>query len=251
MNQVSKLYNQLFFFEKFFRRGAYPIHKKIKHPEYRDIVDWVAHYIEKNTDLDMRALLDVGCGTGYSIQRLRRTFPNLSATGITISTREYEHNCKLVHKGVTFRLQSFDDPIDETYDVILAIEAIKHTENLNKTLSNLSQALNPRGVLILIDDWQVAEWNTTADEKLRLDWSLYRIWKASDLNEAVASSGLSLRKEEDFTAYVSTKPSAFIRVLQYFQRIPIGRIFFAGALLEKAYGAGAFRYQAHVLHRPN
>ena len=62
------------------------------------------------------------------------------------------------HEAVTFRQQSFDQSFVTTgnhpsnYTVAVAIESLSHSRNLEKTVVNIVDALEPGGLLIVVDD---------------------------------------------------------------------------------------------------
>ncbi len=98
---------------------------------------------------------DVGCGNGYFGIGLAKKFPNLLRVDcIEASKLAVEEviprNIKFYEVGTIVKPihGTFDDLGFETYDIIFAMGALHHSQDLNKTLGSISKALKPNGMLI-------------------------------------------------------------------------------------------------------
>ncbi len=155
MSQVSQLYDTLFSFEAGKHDSAYPIHKRLQlDVRYADLIDWLmdqVHFSEGDR------VLDAGCGTGYSLVKLAKE-KGISGKGISLSEREIAFarqkggQLKL-DRQVQFEVASFENPLTEKYDKILAIESIKHVADIEAIVSNLTNGLEEDGLLIIADDF--------------------------------------------------------------------------------------------------
>jgi ubiquinone/menaquinone biosynthesis C-methylase UbiE len=101
-------------------------------------------------------VLDVGCGSGHAINVMARAFPksrftgyDFSEEGVSVGQREAKDwgitNSKFVVKDAA--------TIDEAaaYDLITAFDAIHDQAAPTKVLANISRALRPGGVFLMID----------------------------------------------------------------------------------------------------
>jgi len=159
MSEIADIYNALFAFEVFSRKESYPIHKSIDFDDNSgDIVDWI---IKKNLCPVGSSILDVGSGTGNTLIKLAKS-KQVVGLGISISEKEVafanEQSEKLnLTKSITFKNQSFDDPIvHEKFDVIIAIESLKHSSDLEITLKNLLKVAHKDTLFIVADDFIIS-----------------------------------------------------------------------------------------------
>ena len=94
-------------------------------------------------------LLEVGCGTGYVLEGISRTWPKIELHG----SEYFEEGLEYARKRVpTAELRQLDattmDEIDR-YDVVAAFDVIEHIEQDETVLRNLARAIRPGGSLVL------------------------------------------------------------------------------------------------------
>jgi len=101
---------------------------------------------------------DVGCGNGYFGIGLAKKFPNLLRVDcIEASKRAVEEviprNIKFYEVGTIVKpiYGSFDDLGSEKYNIIFAMGALHHSQDLKKTLGSITKALKPNGMLIALE----------------------------------------------------------------------------------------------------
>jgi len=189
--EVSRLYNTLFRVESKIKPATYPIHKRLNfgaNSELNDVYDWLF----ENLDLPNRGkILDAGCGVGYgSFYLCERT--DCKSLGISLSEREVAlANAVSKEKGlqnrVKFQVQSFDKPLPEKYDLIIAVESIKHTTNLKGTLQNLLNALSEKGKLVIIEDYFKSDSTDYFTKAMINDWHLKKAFTKADYLKEVDS----------------------------------------------------------------
>jgi SAM-dependent methyltransferase len=97
----------------------------------------------------LRSLLDVGCGTGFVLDGLRRAFPDLMLAGcdvrldVVCRARQRLHNVRLF-QGDVLRL-----PVRPHLDAITALDVIEHLDDDEEALAEMFRALNPGGGLLI------------------------------------------------------------------------------------------------------
>jgi len=90
-------------------------------------------------------ILDVGCGTGALLVRLR-TLGFKHLCGIDIDPPEAQAGIKFVPCD----LDNFSTPFEAgTVDLALAVEVIEHIENIGGLFQELSRLLGPNGLILL------------------------------------------------------------------------------------------------------
>ena len=121
--------------------------------DYRKTAKKVKKLIKKHKKVKGNKLLDVGCGTGKHLSFLKNEF---ECTGIDISNQMLDIARKK-YDGIRFLqadMVNFD--LNEKFDAIIclfsSIGYVKTYENLKKTITNLSNHLEPGGVVI-IEPW--------------------------------------------------------------------------------------------------
>lgn len=108
------------------------------------LIQWALRCYAPNT----HDLLEVGCGTGYVLQGLRRTFPVLRLTGIEPGVdglriaRERVPDAALV-VGDARRLA-----YETAFDAVCAFDVLEHVDDDAAVLAGLHRAVRPGGVLL-------------------------------------------------------------------------------------------------------
>lgn len=254
MNSVGQLYDDLFLFEhKSNSKESRPIHKSLRFEDANvaDLYQWIL----ANFNFDStRKMLDCGCGAGYGSVALAKAL-GVEVHGISISQKEIEQAKHFAQsEGVsglcTFKKKSFEE-IDSNYDLIIAIESLKHSEDLHKTMKVLSSHLNPNGTMLIIEDfYQIAE-QSFSSRRLMNDWVLKSAFAQKDY------TGIDGFKQEvrDFSSQMKHRSKltialriAFAEIMVGLGKIGIGKtnaakIFRGGFYLEWLYAKGAMKYQ--------
>jgi len=101
------------------------------------------------------AVLDVGCGTGYHIEQIARTYPDISLTGVDISGEMLHiarrktdcfNNVKLVRKP--YRRNLFPD---HAFSLALCSYSLSMFRNPYRAVQNLSRHIQDGGLLAVVD----------------------------------------------------------------------------------------------------
>jgi len=151
---LSDLYDALFSFESGHKSGHYPIHKSISIDE-RALLEWMIAQIAVKPGL---RVLDAGCGTGHTLFTLQSYIPNIDGVGISISKREIDFANKMAsaeNSVLDFQHRNMEAPLDDlgTFDLIFAIESLKHTGQPALVIHSLCEALKEEGQLVVVDDY--------------------------------------------------------------------------------------------------
>ena len=104
-------------------------------------------------DLQGQKVLDIGCGSGHSLQYMNRNGAS-ELWGLDMSTKQIE-TAKNVLGEQSLKVSLFESPMEENpglpaeyFDVVYSIYALGWTVDLKKTLSNVASYLKPGGVFI-------------------------------------------------------------------------------------------------------
>ena len=102
--------------------------------------------IRRYVDLDGKRILDIGCGVGAFVRRLREFSPQVYGTDID-AERVKEGGDQLPHLGLA--VGEYLPFADETFDVILLHEVLEHVTDDLATLREARRVLAPGGKVVI------------------------------------------------------------------------------------------------------
>lgn len=269
MDTATK-YDTLANFESRFskRNKTYAVHKKLQferdepYSGIEDINDWLAINFPLKNDAQ---LLDAGCGNGKTIFTFAKMH-NINGYGISLSKNEID----LAEKAVSelnmsnrcfFQVKSYDEPLTQKFDQIIAIESLKHSKDLKFSLQNLASSLKPSGLLIIVEDIRKGNLpNNRFFNLLLKNWSMIDLFDKEAYCDAAKITGLTQTKETDFTHLVKMRKAWWSFCLVYFLQLiknltpfsttrKIISIFQAGFALEYYYKKGFMEYKVLIFNR--
>jgi SAM-dependent methyltransferase len=158
-------------------------------------------------------VLDAGCGYGGTAFDLQ---PQIGGQwlGLTISPIQLERaRAEAERRGladrIRFALQSYDAPLDRTFDLIVGIESLVHSSDPPSTIGNLARHLAPGGHLVLVDDMPVE--NVPAECAADLA-EAKRMWRCPEMptergwRAALEGAGLEIVRSTDLSKLVYHRP---------------------------------------------
>jgi cyclopropane fatty-acyl-phospholipid synthase-like methyltransferase len=228
-----------------------------------DLDDRVFRFAEL---MDNASVLDAGCGFGATLFKWQQKKEG-NYSGYTNSRYQLKIACGIAQRRGTdkqcrFYLRNFEDKITEKFDAIIAIEALLHATNFETVFRNLSQALNPGGRLVVVDD--MPYYQMTSQNRfyriLENTWVLPRMRPVDDFLQIISGLGLKLVAHQDLTAYVrletSEKIESRLKILKMickFLPFPSIRLYLnthrGGYALQKLYREGAMGYHLIVARK--
>lgn len=247
---IQNIYNNLLNWEGQHTTKPYPIHKKLNKNQFgcSDIYEWIANTYLLNSKTK---ILDAGCGVGYGSIFLSKKF-NCEVTGISLSPLEIKKcnefaKIENVENQVKFVQQSYDNLEPESFDFIIAIESVKHSLNINNTLNSLKNALNNNGVLLIIDDFLINEFNNQLVKSYSRDWALKLVLKQDDFIP-------EFELKRDLTPFVMCKHNFTLMVSIFILGLAnsffeVAKIIRGGFYLEKLFNQKSMKY--YVLEYKN
>ncbi len=260
--KIEEIYNSLLDFESKSKKGEellYPIHKKLQFSDekYKDISDWIIeHFAIKKGDF----VLDAGCGVGYVLTKICSQL-NCTGLGISLSQKEIEYAAKMSRKAgladkITFEQKSFDEKFDKQFDVIIAIESLKHSGAIQNTIENLVAHLKPSGRIFILDDYATDSKFQFLKKQVGKFWAVDSFYSLSSITEKLGELNLTF-EVIDFTPNVEYLGKNFmgLKISFGYLLLPLAwlfpvykiySIFFAGLCLELLYKKGAVEYKAII-----
>ncbi|MBI4226695.1 MAG: class I SAM-dependent methyltransferase, partial [Candidatus Omnitrophica bacterium] len=141
------------------RKDTAPAYDRLA-PQYD--VRW-ARYVRETCDQALRYLdgpnpqrvLDVGCGSGEFLRRLRTRYPAAVLTGVDpsagmleVARRKFEHDPQVsVHGAYAERLLFRD----ESFDGVVCVNALHCVRDAPGALGEMVRVLRPGGRLVVVD----------------------------------------------------------------------------------------------------
>jgi 2-polyprenyl-3-methyl-5-hydroxy-6-metoxy-1,4-benzoquinol methylase len=268
MKSIGDLYNSLHKYHNKVSKSngteAYPIHKRFNSlgesstPQYQDVNDWLLAYFDYK---NIKLILDAGCGVGATSIALAKA-TNCQVSGITLSHSELNTAKgfaeKLKLRNCTFSLKDMGEPGMKKYDLIIAIESIKHVSDLRLTIHNLANSLNEKGKIVVVEDLLAVEGNTLKHlESFKKHWMVQKVFSTEDYEVLFKENALKKHEVIDFTRRVRSPNNVALKVrfklmkLLYFilpfkKMRSVVSIFLGGFILDHYYSRGQMKYQAII-----
>lgn len=157
-----------------------------------------------------RSFLEIGCGTGYVLAELARSFPVMQLYGGEYFSAGLPFAAARVPGANLCQVDAREIPFVDEFDVIGAFDVLEHIEEDEAALASISRALRPGGGIILTVPQHRWLWSSTDDYACHV-----RRYERQELLAKIARAGLRL---EYATSFVTLLLPAMI-----FSRIRQGR----------------------------
>ena len=188
LTDVSRYYDTMHFWTRWnrgFRRFSgteiQAIHRWLIDTDTGEFSPATIHKLILSQDLKRLGsieALDAGCGYGGTMFALHAALGG-HWRGVTVSRRQYAVGRKSARErdltqSISFAQESYDQPQPGNYNFIVAIESLIHSNDPARTLNNLTRALGPGGLFIVVDDMPVENLPETTAKDLAAFKKLWR-----------------------------------------------------------------------------
>jgi SAM-dependent methyltransferase len=159
-----------------------------------DLIEWaLARYFPS-----AHHVLEIGCGTGYVLERLHRAFPDLALSGT-----------ELLGEGLVYARERIGDAVSlqqadatqlefrEAFDVIGAFDVIEHIEDDRRVLSNVHAALRPGGGVLLTVPQHAWLWSATDVAACHV-----RRYSRNELRRTLVDAGFDVVRMTSFVSFL-------------------------------------------------
>jgi len=178
-------------------------------------------------------VLDLGCGVGSSLQYLARQSPrNIHFTGISISPGQIELAQQNLlstpdHDRIDLICASFQKLPSQLKEIDLAyaLESFIHSPDAEVFFQQISNCLNPGGLLLIFDDFLHRDARTKNEKRIlrefRIGWKANNLLQVDHLIKLAKTAGLGLKEDIDLKSYLKLgRPrDKAIAVIAYLLRV--------------------------------
>lgn len=157
-----------------------------------DLIDWAfAHHFPTARDF-----LEIGCGTGYVLERLHAAFPALVLSGSELFDEGLAFARQRLGSGARLlQLDATELPFRAEFDAIGAFDVIEHIEDDARVLANLHTALRPGGGLLVSVPQHAWLWSDTDVAACHV-----RRYSRHELRAKLAAAGFDVLRMTSFVS---------------------------------------------------
>lgn len=150
--------------------------------------------LKKNCE-GFQRFLEVGCGTGFVLEGIRRHYPNADLFGSEYFEEGLVYARERVPSATFRRLDARAMDENEFFDVIGVFDVLEHIEEDDIVIANLCRAMIPGGVLMITVPQHRWLWSATDEYACHV-----RRYKRDELISKVTSSGLTVEYVSSFVS---------------------------------------------------
>jgi tocopherol O-methyltransferase len=221
--------------------------------------------LEHTTPKARPRILDAGCGLGGTMLMFA-TVIDATCIGLTLSQAQADvANSAAERLGVSDRVravvQSYDDPPNASFDMVVAVESLAHSDDPARSVERLAGTIGPGGCFAIVDDMPEADADSSPDlATFKRGWRCPVVWPAAAYADALSRAGLELMIDLDLTAECRLRTRAGIARLMLLNRVVSGiphrglrqvmDSHLGGLALERLTGDGLMRYRLLIARRP-
>ena len=139
--------------------------------------------------------LEVGCGTGFVLQMLDRTFPDWQIFATEAQPEGIQFARSRVPDCTYYQMDACEIPFREEYDVIGAFDVIEHIKDDVGAISQIHAALKPGGFFILSVPQHMFLWSRYDEVGHH-----FRRYSVAELQDRLRSAGFVIRTSTSFNS---------------------------------------------------
>jgi SAM-dependent methyltransferase len=157
-----------------------------------DLIEWaLRRYFPTARDM-----LEIGCGTGYVLDRLHRAFPELALSGSELFAEGLAFARERLGEAASLRQADATDlQLHDAFDVIGAFDVIEHIEDDRRVLANLFGAVRPGGGVMLTVPQHAWLWSGTDVAACHV-----RRYSRAELRERLTLAGFEVVRMTSFVS---------------------------------------------------
>lgn len=139
--------------------------------------------------------LEIGCGTGYVLSGVGRTFPKARLYGSELFSAGLPFASKRLPQATFMQMDARKLPFTQQLDVIGAFDVLEHIEQDVEVLHQVHKSLKPNGTLIITVPQHRWLWSGYDDYACHV-----RRYERRDLHAKVEDAGFSIMRSTSFVS---------------------------------------------------
>lgn len=155
------------------------------------LISWAAQTYFGST----RYIHEFGCGTGFVLEALRRTFPSARLSGSEVLVQGLAFAAERVPDAELYQVDATRIPFSSEFDLVGAFDVLEHIADDRAALGQMFQALVPGGGLLITVPQHPALWSRQ-DELAHHE----RRYLARDLIAKVRGAGFKVLRTTSFVS---------------------------------------------------
>jgi SAM-dependent methyltransferase len=141
------------------------------------------------------SFLEIGCGTGFVISGIAKSFPDTTLYGSEIFTAGLEFASARLPSANLMQMDARNIPFYNEFDAIGAFDVLEHIEEDELVLAQLHSALNPDGVMLLTVPQHEWLWSATDERACHV-----RRYEAANFQRKIKSAGFEIVRSTSFVS---------------------------------------------------
>jgi SAM-dependent methyltransferase len=137
--------------------------------------------------------LEVGCGTGFVLAGIAKTYPKISLSGSEIFLTGLSYAATRVPTAKLMQMDARQIPFLDEFDVVGAFDVLEHIQEDELVLSQLYTALKPSGVLLLSVPQHPLLWSASDEYACHV-----RRYTCAQIEEKILEAGFEILKSTSF-----------------------------------------------------
>jgi SAM-dependent methyltransferase len=146
---------------------------------------------------DARDVLELGCGTGFVLEHLARTRPEIRLSGAEFHAGGLVHAQRRVPAAQFYQLDARALPFSGAFDVVGLFDVLEHIHEDDAVLAGVREALRPGGGLILSVPQHPWLWSSI-DEYARHE----RRYRRGELVAKAEAAGFAVQRVTSFVTFL-------------------------------------------------
>lgn len=144
---------------------------------------------------DIEDFFELGCGTGYVLLCLEKTFPNLSLYGGEVFVKGLKFASQRLSRAELVQMDAKRIPFEDEFEVMSAFDVLEHIEEDEVVLKQMHRAVRQGGGIILTVPQHPFLWSQTDDYAHHV-----RRYTAKELKTKVENAGFEVQKMTSFVS---------------------------------------------------